>query len=270
MMEKIVLITGSTDGIGKQTAIELSTKGFHVLIHGRKSERVKKVVDEIKSYFSHNVEGYVSDFTSLNDVKNLAEQIKSKFEKIDVLINNAGVYMNKKVITKDGFETTLQVNHLSHFLITNLLIDLIKKSNDGRIINVSSIAHQNSQLDWDNLNGEKFYDAYYAYALSKLANILFTKELNKKLKSTNVSTYSLHPGVISTKLLMQGFNITGESLQKGAETSVYLASTENIQHYSGEYFVNKQISQSHSITYDKNVCEKLWVVSFEMVKKFFD
>ncbi len=269
-MEKVILITGSTDGIGKQTAIELSQKGFQVLIHGRNSERVEKVVDEIKSKYSNNVEAYVSDFSSLYDVKKLAKEIKSKFEKIDVLINNAGIYMNTKVLTKDGFETTFQVNHLSHFLLTNLLIDLIKKSNDGRIINVSSIAHQNSQLDWDNLNAEKFYDGYFAYALSKLANILFTKELNRKLKGSSVTTYSLHPGVISTKLLMQGFNITGESLQKGAETSVYLASTESIQNYSGEYFINKQLSQSHSITYDKNVCEKFWNVSFEMVKKFID
>lgn len=267
-MEKIILITGSTDGIGKQTAIELSAKGFHVLIHGRNGERVEKTVDEIKSLYSNNVDGFVSDFSSLNDVKNFAEELKYKFEKIDVLINNAGVYMNKKVLTKDGYETTFQVNHLSHFLLTNLLIDLIKKSNDGRIINVSSIAHQNSQLDWENLNAEKFYEAYYAYALSKLANILFTKELNRKLNGSTVTTYSLHPGVISTKLLMQGFNITGASLQKGAETSIYLATSDNIQKYSGEYFVDKQISQSHSITYDKKVCEKFWDLSFEMVKNF--
>ncbi|MCX7876972.1 MAG: SDR family oxidoreductase [Melioribacteraceae bacterium] len=266
-MKKVVLITGSTDGIGKQTAIELAKMGYAVLIHGRNIERIKNVVSEIKSKYKTNVDGFVSDFNSLSDVKKFANEIKNRFEKIDVLINNAGVYMNKKVLTKDGFETTFQVNHLSHFLLTNLLIELIKKSDDGRIINVSSIAHQNAQLDWDNLNAEKFYEPYYAYALSKLANILFTKELNDKIKGMNVTTYSLHPGVISTKLLMQGFNITGESLEKGAATSVYLAISENIKKYSGEYFIDKKVSPSLRLTYDKNVYSKFWDVSFEMVKK---
>lgn len=269
-MSKVVFITGSTDGIGKQTAIDLSNAGYKVLIHGRNLKKVRNTVDELKSKYNSKAEGFVADFSSLNEVKKLANELLKKFECIDVLINNAGVYMKQKTITIDGYESTFQINHLSHFLLTNLLLPQIIKSNDGRIINVSSIAHNNAELDFKNLNAEKFFDSYYAYALSKLANVLFTKELNKKINGTSISTFSLHPGVISTKLLSQGFNITGESVKKGAETSIFLATENNVVKFSGEYFIDKKVSPSHPITYDEKIQTHFWNISFELVKKYLN
>lgn len=266
MDEKIILITGSTDGIGKQTALELSSLGHKIIIHGRNEKRIAEAINEIeRSTKNKNLFSALADLSSLKQVKNLATEIQSKFDHIDVLINNAGVYMNEYVITEDGFEMTFAVNHLSHFLLTNLLIELIKKSKQGRIINVSSIAHQSAEFDFENLNAEKGFSSYGAYALSKFANILFTKALAKKLKNTDTTVNALHPGVISTKLLKAGFNILGASVKKGAETSVYLAVSSEVKNVSGEYFIDKKIEQSHPLTYKEKLWEQLWDISSKMV-----
>lgn len=266
MREKTVLITGSTDGIGKQTALDLAALGYNIIVHGRNETRVNKTLDELGRINGKlKLDGFVCDLSSLANVRNLATELKSKYDRIDILINNAGVYMKKRQLSVDGFEITFAVNHLSHFLLTNLLLDLIKKSYDGRIINVSSVAHLNASLEFDNLNGEKYFDAYSAYALSKFANVLFTKELASLLNGSRTKTNSLHPGVISTKLLMEGFNITGDSLKNGAKTSVYLASSENVRNISGEYFVDCGISRSHSLSSNKNLCRDFWNISSDMV-----
>jgi retinol dehydrogenase-12 len=168
-MSRIALVTGSTDGIGKQTALELAKKGFHVIIHGRKEGKCIRTRDEILFNVNEAKLDYVvADFASFDSVRILHEEIKMKYDKIDVLVNNAGVYMGKKVITADGFETTFQVNHLSPFLLTNLLLPFIEKSDDGRIVNVSSMAHQWGKIDYENLNGEIEYDGQNAYSVSKL------------------------------------------------------------------------------------------------------
>jgi NAD(P)-dependent dehydrogenase (short-subunit alcohol dehydrogenase family) len=156
------------------------------------------------------------------------------------------------------------VNYLSHFLLTNELLPLLKKSSEGRIIHVSSIAHQNAKLEWNNLNAEKYYDAYGAYSLSKLANVLFSKELAERLTGTAITSNSLHPGVISTKLLAAGFNIHGSSLKKGAENSFYLASSQEVKNINGKYFVDKKIARYHSIVDDEAVRKKFWDISCEM------
>lgn len=264
MNNKIVLITGSTDGIGKQTAIELAKLNFHVIIHGRNEERAYKTIYELHSTRSaFKISGEVYDFSSLSQVKEFSEKIKNKYGHIDVLINNAGMYLKKRVLTEDGYETTFAVNHLAHFFLTNLLLDSINDS--GRIINVSSIAHLRGILDFDNLNGEKFYDAYGAYALSKLANVLFTRELSYRLKNKNITVNALHPGVIGTKLLHTGFNIDGDSVEKGAETSVYLASSDDINNINGEYFSDKQITTCNKIVHDKTLTAKFWKISSGLV-----
>jgi retinol dehydrogenase 14 len=266
MVNKTVLITGSTDGIGKQTATELASLGFNIIIHGKDESRVNKTRDSLKIQKPElQIDGFVCDLSSLSNVRNFAEIIKSRYERLDCLINNAGVYCSNRQLTLDGFEMTFAVNHLAHFLLTNLLIDQIKQSDDGRIINVSSIAHQNAMLEWDNLNAEKYFDAYSSYALSKFANILFTKELAEWLNDTTVTTNALHPGVISTKLLMAGFSITGDSLKKGAQTSVHLATSDKVKKITGEYFVDSAISRSHPLTYDKNIFRKFWKISEELV-----
>jgi NAD(P)-dependent dehydrogenase (short-subunit alcohol dehydrogenase family) len=159
MKDKIVLITGSTDGIGKQTALELAQKGATVLIHCRDLKKGKVVVDEIiQQTTNSNIDLFISDFSSLKQVKKLAEDIQAKHDHLDVLINNAGVYIKKRILTEDGYEMTFQVNHLAHFLLTNLLLDLIKQSTPARIINVSSMAHSSS-IDFKYLQSGKIYSA---------------------------------------------------------------------------------------------------------------
>jgi NAD(P)-dependent dehydrogenase (short-subunit alcohol dehydrogenase family) len=265
MNEKIILITGSTDGIGKQAAFELAESGACVVIHGRDKKRVQFTVDEIKKIASEeNVLSVTADLSSLKSVRKMVEDLKTICSKIDVLINNAGVFMNTKKLTEDGYETTFAVNHLSHFLLTNLLLNENMISSKGRIITVSSIAHHNASYDPSNLQGEKSFSGYSAYALSKLANILFAYELSEKLKSTEITSNALHPGVISTKLLKEGFNSTGASLIQGAATLVYLASSEEVEGISGKYFVNNKISESSRISYDKKIMSRFWEISLKL------
>ncbi len=266
MVNKTILITGATDGIGKQTAFELAKLGHHLIIHGRDKERINNTINEIRlSTNNHQLTESICDLSSLKAVQKMAEEIKSKFKRIDVLINNAGVYIKRLALTKDGYETTFAVNHLAPFLLTNLLLDSIKNSDSGRIINVSSIAHTRVNFDFGNLNDEKYFDPYGAYSLSKLANLLFTKELSYRLAETNITVNALHPGVISTKLLKSGFNIEGASVKKGAETSVYLAVSDDVKNTSGEYFVDKQVTRYSKIADDKNLTKKFWDVSAGMV-----
>ncbi|MCX6169396.1 MAG: SDR family oxidoreductase [Ignavibacteriales bacterium] len=265
MKNKIVLITGSTDGIGKQTAIELALLGAHVIVHGRNKTRVEKTVEELKiENDALRIDGFTFDLSSLHQVKQFSDTIKNQFDHVDVLINNAGVYLKNKTLSDDGFEMTFAVNHLSHFLLTNELLPLLKRSNEGRIIHVSSMAHQNAKLDWNNLNSEKYYDGYGVYSLSKLANIIFSKELSERLNGSNVTSNSLHPGVITTKLLAAGFNISGSSVKRGAENSVFLASAREVKNTTGKYFVDKKISRYNSIVDDESVRKKIWEISSEM------
>ena len=266
MKNKIVLITGSTDGIGKQTAVELASLGAHVLVHGRDVTRVEKTVEQLKTENAllSEIEGFTFDLSSLQEVKQFAARIKDKFEHIDILINNAGVYLRNKMLSDDGFEMTFAVNHLSHFLLTNELLPLLRNSNAGRIIHVSSMTHQSSKLEWDNLNAEKLYDAYGVYSLSKLANVLFSKELSERLNGSGVTSNSLHPGVIATKLLAAGFSTGGSSVKKGAENSVYMASSPEVKNISGKYFVGKKISRYNSIADDESVRKRFWNISSEM------
>lgn len=268
MKNKIAFITGSTDGIGKQTAIDLAGRGFDIILHGRNENRCIYVKEIIKERFpSTQVDYFVSDFSSMVEVNKLADKVIEKFEKIDVHINNAGVYMNEKVITVDGFETTFAVNHLAMFVLTKRILELVKNSDYARIINVSSIAHNNGEIDFDNLNAELRFDSYEAYAQSKLANILFTYKLTNLLSDSNVTVNCLHPGVIDTKLLRAGFNIQGASLKEGASTSVFLAESPDVKNVSGKYFVNSSIILSSQISYDRKTWDKLWDVSENLIYK---
>ncbi len=218
-MSKIILITGSTDGIGKQTAIELANLGHTIIIHGRNEKRAIEALNEIKSSVKNSSVDYVvGDFSSPEEIERMAQEFKSKFSSLDVLINNAGVYLNKRMTNEKGIELTFMINHLAHFYLTFLLIDFLKKSNDARIINVSSIAHESADFDENDFMLEKNYSGYRAYANSKLYNLWFTYALHRRLENSNVKVYALHPGVISTKLLYAGFRITGSPLTVGAET----------------------------------------------------
>ncbi len=268
---KTIFVTGSTDGIGLRTAERLAGMGYNLILHGRKKERCESALNKINS-LSHGEQNhsyFIADFSSLNDVKSMAYKIKENIPSIDVLINNAGIYMNDFELTADGFEATFQVNHLAPFLLTNILIDKIN-SNGGRIVNVSSIAHTRGAIDLNNLNGEKGYNAYFAYAQSKFANVLFTYKLARMFEPEKITSNCLHPGVISTKLLHAGFNIEGNDLNTGSDTSVYLATSQEVEGITGKYFDRMKAVESHPSTYDIELQDRFWNKTEELLAGFMN
>jgi NAD(P)-dependent dehydrogenase (short-subunit alcohol dehydrogenase family) len=265
--DKTILITGSTDGIGKQTALELAEMGATVLLHGRNSGQAAKVLNEIKKATGNDrPKVFMADLSSLKQVRNLAEQVLEKHDRLDVLINNAGVYETRHRISEDGFEMTFAVNHLAPFLLTLLLLELIIKSSPGRIINVSSQVHA-SAIDFGNLHAEKHYSAYEAYSLSKLCNVLFTYELAERLAGTGITVNCLHPGVIDTKLLKAGWGMGGSPVTEGSKMSVYLASAPELATVTGKYFKNMKPTKSSQISYDAETRKRLWRISEQLTGK---
>jgi retinol dehydrogenase-14 len=212
MQDKTILITGSTDGIGRQAALELAALGSRVIVHGRNASRGRTVVEEIQTATGNqNVDLIIADLSSQKQVRQLAAEVLKRYDRLHVLVNNAGVFMNERQVTEDGLETTFAVNHLAPFLLTNLLLDLLKKSAPSRVVTVSSVVHTRGKIDFDNLQAEKRFGSYSAYALSKLANVLFTYQLARLLEGTGVTVNCLHPGVVGTKLLRVGFDMPGSS-----------------------------------------------------------
>ncbi len=225
------MVTGATDGIGRQTAFELAQNhAFHVLVHGRTQQ---KALDACQALKVSAVTPVWGDFSVLAEVRSLAEQIRAAAPVLDVLVNNAGVFMKERTVTGDGFETTFQVNHLAPFALTHHLLPALKASSAARIVNVSSNTHQRGRVDLKDLNLEQRFDGYSAYSTSKLMNVYFTHELARRL--TGVVSCALHPGVISTKLLQHGWGSSGASLVAGAKTSVFCATSPSVQE-SGTYY----------------------------------
>jgi len=266
LKEKIILITGATDGIGKQTALELAATEAIVIVHGRNIGSCTKTVEELKKLSGNKkIDLIAGDFSSLSEVRNLALNIKNKYSKLDVLINNAGVYETDFKLSADGYEMTFAVNHLAHFLLTNLLLELLMESSDGRVITVSSMMHAYAGIDLENWNNPENFDGSSAYAFSKAANVLFAYHLAELIKTENITSNVLHPGVISTKLLHKGFGFGGGSVKSGAATSVYLAVSKEVEGVSGKYFVNSQVAPSAEFTYNKKLQNKLWQLSEKLV-----
>ena len=261
-MAKKILLTGATDGIGKQTAMELFKQGHELIIHGRNADKTEATKEEILSGFKKGkVHTAVADFSALRNIEKLSEDLHDRFDRIDVLINNAGIYMNGFRESADGFEMTFAVNHLATFALTLRMLDLIK-SPGGRIVTVASMAHASSPpLNLEDVNNESTFDPYTAYAHSKLCNILFAKELAVKLRERGITSNSLHPGVIDTKLLRAGFGGGGSSVEKGAETPIYLAVSGEVENISGKYFINKQLSEPSVEAKDKQAQQELWKYS---------
>jgi NAD(P)-dependent dehydrogenase (short-subunit alcohol dehydrogenase family) len=263
MKEKVALITGSTDGIGKQTALDMARMGATVLVHGRNDKRCRKAVNDIMEQTGNkDVYAYFADLGSLQQIRKLSMEIHTKWDRLDILINNAGVRETMHRFTEDGFEMTFGVNYLAGFCLTGLLLDLMKRDDGCRIINVSSMVHSGS-IDFENLQGEKGFSGSEAYSVSKLCNILFTYELAEKLQPKGITVNCLHPGVINTKLLRVAWS-GGSSVTEGAKTSVFLASSPEVEGVTGKYFVNKKETRSSTITYDSRIRKQLWDLSEEM------
>ncbi len=238
--DSVVLVTGATDGIGRETALELARLGARVIIHGRNEARVQKAFEEVRSASeSEPPQPIVADFASLAAVRQMAGELEARGVAIDVLVNNAGVYMKRRELSADGIELTLAVNHFAHVLLTHLLLASRVGEALRRIVNLSSIAHTRASVDLDDIeNARGHFDDYQAYATSKLANVLFTVELARRLSARKVLVNAVHPGVVSTKLLKTGFDMRGpDSLGKGARGSVMLAISPELSHVSGAYFI---------------------------------
>ena len=266
MKGKKVLITGATDGIGKQTAIELAKLGAAIIIHGRHSYKGKQVQEEVRAASDNeNISYEPADLSSLSQVKKLAAVINEKYGRLDVLINNAGVFMRGQTYSEDGIEMTFAVNHLAHFALSLQLLPSLMMAKQGRIITVSSIAHTNGpRIDFTDLQEINSYIDYSAYALSKLANVLFSNELAERLRGTHITSNSLHPGVISTKLLQAGFGISGSPVEEGCKTSIYLASESSLAEASGKYFSGSAEADSSPFSYDPGTRRNLWSLSEEL------
>jgi len=272
MDTKTVLITGATDGIGKRTAVELAGMGANLILHGRNKSRGEELVAEIRKENKSNSVDYVNaDLTSLSQVKRLAGEISDAYKKIDVLINNAGVFMRGQTYSKDGIETTFAVNHMAHFSLSLQLLPLLLNAKQGRIITVSSVAHTNSpRIDFTDMQEINSYIDYSAYALSKLANVLFANELARLLADSSVTSNSLHPGVITTKLLYAGFGISGSPLEEGCKTSVFLASDPSLSNASGKYYSNSKEAEPSPFSYDPTTRKNLWNLSEEFSELRFN
>src|SRR5215210_1282440 len=275
MGEKVCLITGATSGIGKATAMGLANMGASVVMVGRDRGRGEAALAEIKEKNGNaSVDLMLADLSSQEEIRRLADEFKEACPRLDVLINNAGVFRSERITTADGIEMTFAVNHLAYFLLTNLLLDALEASAPSRIVNVSSGDHSNATIDFDDLQGEKGYKGAKAYSQSKLANVLFTYELARRLEGTGVTANCLHPGVVGTNL---GSGVSGvfgfmvraltplmKSPEQGAETSICLASSPEVESLSGRYFVKKAETRSSDESYDAGLARRLWEVSAEL------
>ena len=272
---KICMVTGATSGIGVVTAKALAQEGATVIVVGRNKEKSFSVVDQIKKKTGNpNVQYMLADLSVQKEVRQLTEDFTGKFKRLDILVNNAGAVFNKRIETVDGLEMTFALNHLGYFLLTNLLLGTIKASAPSRIINVSSDAHKGAKINFDDIQGTKKYGVMRAYGQSKLANILFTYELARKLEGSGVTSNALHPGFVASsfgsnmsgafRLILRFLQLFAMSSENGAETSIYLATSPNVANINGKYFVKKKEVRTSVKSYDKNIGEKLWKVSEEL------
>ncbi len=265
MKPKIILITGSSDGIGRQAALELAQMQMDVIVHGRNVKKAQAVAQDIKNQSGHNVDFVAGDFSSLVEVRQMAAELHQKYTKFDVLLNNAGVWETERRLTQDGFEMTFQVNHLAPFLLTLSLLDLLKNAAPSRIVNVSSTAQANA-IDFNNLQGEQSFNGYMQYAVSKLCTVLFTFELASRFNPAQVTSNCLHPGVIATKLLRQGFGHgMGDPVTAGTKNHVYLATSPDVEGVTGQFFVDKHPFRVGDVCNDPSIRKKLWQLSEDMV-----
>jgi NAD(P)-dependent dehydrogenase (short-subunit alcohol dehydrogenase family) len=275
MNEKICLVTGANSGIGKVTAKALAAGGATVIMVCRNREKGEAARDEIvRETRNENVELMIADFSDLSQIRRLADKVKAKHPRLHALVNNAGAYNDKRRLTADGYESTFAVNHLGYFLLTVELLDLLKSSAPARVVNVSSEAHRSAHINLDDLNLEKSYGGWKAYGQSKLANVLFTYELARKLTGTGVTANCMHPGVVGTGFFNKIGGLAGKFLrliapfmrtpEKGADTVIWLASSQEVEGITGKYFVDRKEQATNPESYNATIAARLWEVSERM------
>jgi retinol dehydrogenase 14 len=276
MAGRTALVTGGTGGIGRATALGLAAMGAHVAIVGRDRVRTEDAAREIREACGGRVDAFVADMSAQAEVRRLAGEVLGALPRLDVLVNNVGGYWDTRHVTADGLERTFALNHLAPFLLTNLLVDRLRESAPARVVTVSSGAHTMGRIDFDDLGGERSYSGMRAYSQSKLANVLFTYELAKRLDGGGVTANALHPGMVRTGFgaedagtlqrlftpLMRPFM---KSPAQGAETAIHLASAPELLGITGCYFAGSKRKASSKRSYDEATAGRLWRVSAELV-----
>lgn len=272
---KVCMVTGATAGIGRVTALELARMGATVVVIGRERERCAATTETIRRETGSQMVDYlVADLSSQAEIRRLTEEYQRRYDRLDVLVNNAGGFFMKRQLSVDGVEMTFALNHLNYFLLTHSLLDILQDSAPSRIINVSSNAHRGARMRFDDLQGEHGYTGWKAYAQSKLANVLHAYELARRLDGAQVTMNALHPGFVATQLARNNgrlFRIVMPLMQfiartpdEGALTSIYLASSPEVDGVTGKYFEDEQSVPSDPASYDQEAAAKLWKVSMEM------
>lgn len=272
---KVVLITGGTSGIGKAAATALAGMGATVVITGRNEERGKRALQEIREESGNDGVGLIlADLTVQDEVRRLAEELRERHNQLEVLVNNAGLVLSERTETPDGIETQLAINHLAPFLLTNLLLDLLKESAPSRIVTVSSDAHRWAKIDLDDLQSRKRYRGMQVYGKTKLANIMFTYELAERLEGTGVTANCMHPGGVNTNfgnnqggpmnLLFRLFKPFMRSPEQGADTLIYLASSPEVEGMTGKYLADRKVKAASDAAYDETTRKRLWEASEEL------
>jgi NAD(P)-dependent dehydrogenase (short-subunit alcohol dehydrogenase family) len=261
---RTILITGSTDGLGRQTARELARSGQEVIVHGRDEARVRSTVDWIRAETGgERPHSYVADLSSLAEVRRLAQHVEAGEDRLDVLVNNAGLIPPRgagRQLSRDGYELTFAVNYLSHFLLTLLLLGLLERSAPARIVNVASIGQH--EIDFDDVMLERGYTPYRAYAQSKLAQIMFTFELAERLPDARVMVNALHPATLmDTKMVRESFGRSMTSVREGVEATIRLIGSPELEGVTGRFFDGHREARAHDQAYDREARRRLWELS---------
>jgi NAD(P)-dependent dehydrogenase (short-subunit alcohol dehydrogenase family) len=272
MTGKVCIVTGANTGIGKETALGLAKLGATLVMVCRDRERGEAAQREIKQKSGNDrVELMICDFSSRNSIRQFAKAFNQRHARLDVLVNNAGVVLRERSMTEDGLESTFAINHLGYFLLTNLLLDVLKKSAPSRIVNVASTAHRYGKLDINAWPTGRDYSAFGAYANSKLANVLFTYELARRLEGTGVTANCLHPGGVGTnlyrglpKFLQALIKLVTIGPERGARTSIYLASSSKVEGVTGKYFARRRQQKSSEASHNEEAGRRLWEMSAEL------
>lgn len=264
---KTALVTGATDGIGRETARQLGAFGWRLFVHGRNESKARAAAEALAQDAPEGTyEPAWGDLSRMQEVVALARQVIALTPSLDVLVNNAGVSVGERIVTEDGFEVTMAVNHFAHYLLTRHLLAAVCSVPGGRVVTVSSMTHSSGRIDLNDLALSEDFDGYRAYATSKLANILFTVALAKRIVGMRATANCCHPGVISTKLLHSRFGMGGAPVERGARTPVYLASTPEVANVTGKYYDNcREVSPSLTAR-DAQLAELLWEASERLVR----
>ncbi len=275
LLGRTCLVTGASSGIGKEIARGLAGLHASVVLACRNEQRGEASRNDIvRATGNSDVVVILVDLSSQQSIRLFADDFKQKCRRLHVLVNNAGIYISRRVLTVDGLESTFAINHVGYFLLTNLLLDVLKASAPARIINIASQAHRNGRIDFENLRGERAYSGMRAYSQSKLANVLFTYELARRLEGSGVTVNCVHPGVVRTNfgrdsggymsVIVRILAPFMRSPQKGAETAIYLASSKKLEHVTGKYYADLTEKRSSSLSYNEGLATRLWKVSNQL------